>query len=61
MVAFLVPVILGAVDGLAAGVGGIGTVRRIPVIVTGHPLPNLVLATLTYFQVGGVVPLGLLC
>jgi membrane protease YdiL (CAAX protease family) len=55
-----VPGILAAVDALATGLGGTGTVKRIPVIVTGHPLSNLVLATLNYFQVGAVVPLGLL-
>lgn len=59
-VAFLVPGILAAIDALAAGLGGTGTVKRIPVIVTGHPLSNLALATLSYFQVGAVVPLGLL-
>lgn len=59
-IAFLVPAILGAVDALAAEQGGSGTVGRIPAIVTGHPVTNLALATLTYFEVGAVVPLGLL-
>jgi membrane protease YdiL (CAAX protease family) len=58
--AFLVPGVLAAVDLLAAHLGGAGTLRRIPVIVTGHPVVNLVLATLSYFQVGMVVPLALL-
>jgi hypothetical protein len=58
--AFLVPGVLAAVDLLAAHLGGAGTLRRIPLIVTGHPVVNLVLATLTYFQVAVVVPLALL-
>ena len=59
-IAFLVPGILGAVDSLAAHLGGAGTIQRIPTIVTGHPAANLVLATLSYLQVGVVVPLALL-
>ena len=50
--AFLVPGFLGAVDALAAHLGGAGTIQRIPTIVAGHPLANLVLAMLTYLQVG---------
>ena len=59
-IAFLVPGIFGAVDALAAEAGGTGAVKRVPVILTGHPVSNLALATLTYFEVGAVVPLGLL-
>jgi membrane protease YdiL (CAAX protease family) len=59
-VAFLVPGIIGAVDALAAHLGGTGTVKRIPTIVAGNQAANLVLATLSYFQVGVVVPLALL-
>ena len=58
--AFLVPGILAAVDLLAAHLSGVGTIKRIPTIVTGHPAANLVLATFNYVQVGVVVPLGLL-
>ena len=58
--AFLVPGFLGAVDALAAHLGGAGTIQRIPTIVAGHPLANLVLAMLTYLQVGVMVPLALL-
>ncbi len=54
------PGILAAADALAAHLGGTGTIKRIPAIVTGHPVANLVLATLSYLQVGVVVPLGLL-
>jgi membrane protease YdiL (CAAX protease family) len=58
--AFLVPGILSAVDALAEHLGGTGTIERIPVIVAGHPVANLVLATLTYLEVAAVVPLALL-
>jgi membrane protease YdiL (CAAX protease family) len=58
--AFLVPGVLGAVDELAAHLGNTGTIKRIPTIVTGHPITNLVLATLSYLQVGVMVPLALL-
>jgi membrane protease YdiL (CAAX protease family) len=58
--AFLVPGILAAVDALAAHLGGTGTIERIPTIVAGHPLANLVFATFTYLQVAAVVPLALL-
>ena len=58
--AFLVPGILAAVDELAAHLGGTGTIRRIPTVVAGHPVANLVLATLSYLQVGVAVPLALL-
>ncbi len=59
-IAFLVPGILAAVDDLAAHVGGTATIKRIPTIVMGHPVANVVLATLTYLQVAVVVPVGLL-
>lgn len=58
--AFLVPGFLGAVDALAGHLGGTGTIQRIPTIVAGHPVANLVLATFTYLQVAVVVPLALL-
>jgi len=58
--AFLVPGVLSAVDVLAAHVGGAGAITRFPAIVPGHPLANLILGIITYFQVAAVVPLALL-
>lgn len=58
--AFLVPTIIGAVDALAAHLGGTGSFRRVPTIVAGHPVANLVLAALSYLPIGAVVPLALL-
>jgi len=59
-VAFLVPAVIGAVDALAAHLGGTGTIQRVPAIVTGHPAANLVLAALSYLPIGVMVPLALL-
>ena len=58
-VAFLVPAVINAVDALAAHLGGTGTIQRVPTIVSGHPVTNLVLATLSYLQIGVMVPLAL--
>ena len=44
-VAFLVPAVINAVDALAAHLGGTGTIQRVPTIVAGHPVTNLVLGT----------------
>lgn len=59
-VAFLVPAVINAVDALAAHLGGAGTIQRVPIIVTGHPVTNLVLATISYLPIGVMVPLALL-
>jgi len=59
-VAFLVPAVIGAVDALAAHLGGTGTIQRVPTILTGHPVVNLVLAALSYLPIGVMVPLALL-
>jgi membrane protease YdiL (CAAX protease family) len=58
-IAFLVPAILGAVDALAAHLGGTGTVHRVPTIVAGHPLTNFVFSTISYLEVAAVVPIAL--
>jgi len=58
-IAFLVPSIIGAIDGLAAHLGGSGTVRRVPTIVTGHPLTNFFVTGVSYLQVAAVVPIAL--
>jgi membrane protease YdiL (CAAX protease family) len=59
-IAFLVPGVISAVDVLAAHVGGAGAITRFPTIIPGHPLANLILGIVTYFQVAAVVPLTLL-
>jgi membrane protease YdiL (CAAX protease family) len=59
-IAFLVPGVISAVDVLAAHVGGAGAITRFPTIIPGHPLANLILGIVTYFQVAAVVPLALL-
>lgn len=59
-VAFLVPAVIGAVDALAAHLGGTGSFQRVPTIVAGHPVTNLVLAALSYLPIGVMVPLALL-
>jgi hypothetical protein len=58
-IAFLVPAVIGAVDALAAGLGGTGTIHRIPTIVAGHPLTNFFVSTVSYLEVAAVVPIGL--
>ena len=59
-VAFLVPGVLAAVDVLAAHVGGAGDITRFPTIISGHPLGNLIIGIVSYFEVAAVVPLALL-
>lgn len=59
-VAFLVPGVLAAIDALASHLGGAGSLKRVPVIVAGNQVANLVVATITYVQVAAVVPLALL-
>jgi membrane protease YdiL (CAAX protease family) len=58
--AFLVPGVLAAVDLLAQHVGGVASVTRFPTVLPGHPLENLILGILNYFEVGVMVPLALL-
>lgn len=58
--AFLVPGVLAAVDVLAAHEGGAGDITRFPTIVSGHPLANLIVGIISYFEVAAVVPLALL-
>jgi hypothetical protein len=58
-IAFLVPALIGAVDALAAHLGGTGTIHRIPTIVTGHPLTNFFVTTVSYLEVAAVVPIAL--
>jgi hypothetical protein len=58
-IAFLVPAIIGAIDALAAHLGGTGTVHRVPTIVTGHPVTNFFVTTVSYLQVAAVVPIAL--
>jgi membrane protease YdiL (CAAX protease family) len=58
--AFLVPGVLAAVDVLAAHVGGAGAITRFPTVISGHPVANLILGIITYFEVAAVVPLALL-
>jgi hypothetical protein len=58
-IAFLVPAVIGAIDALAAHLGGTGTIHRVPVIVAGHPLTNFFVSTVSYLQVAAVVPIGL--
>lgn len=57
---FLGAGVLGAIDLLAQHVGGVATITRFPTVLPGHPLENLILGILNYFQVGIVVPLALL-
>jgi membrane protease YdiL (CAAX protease family) len=59
-IAFLVPGVLAAVDVLAANVGGAGAITRFPTLISGHPLANLILGIISYFEVAAVVPLALL-
>lgn len=58
--AFLAPGVLAAIDALASHLGGAGSLKRVPVIVAGNQVANLVVATITYVQVAAVVPLALL-
>ena len=58
-IAFLVPAIIGAVDALAAHLGGTGTIHRVPTIVAGHPLTNFFVTTFSYLEVAAVVPIAL--
>jgi membrane protease YdiL (CAAX protease family) len=58
-IAFLVPAVLGAIGALAAGLGGTGTIHRVPTIVSGHPLANFVIVTISYLSVAAPVPIAL--
>jgi membrane protease YdiL (CAAX protease family) len=58
--AFLVPGVIAAVDVLAAHVGGAGAITRFPTLISGHPVANLILGIISYFEVAAVVPLALL-
>jgi membrane protease YdiL (CAAX protease family) len=59
-IAFLVPGVIAAVDVLAAHVGGAGAITRFPTVISGHPVANLILGIVSYFEVAAVVPLALL-
>jgi membrane protease YdiL (CAAX protease family) len=59
-IAFLAPGLLSAIDLLAAHFGGSPGVDPFANIVSGHPVVNVIFGTLTYLQVGAVVPLALL-
>jgi membrane protease YdiL (CAAX protease family) len=59
-IAFLAPGVLSAIDLLAAHFGGAPGVNPFAGIIPGHPLANAIFGTLTYLQVGAVVPLALL-
>jgi len=58
-IAFLLPGIVGALALLARQIAG-DSVTRLPTIVHGHPLENLVLGIVTYVSVASLVPLALL-
>jgi membrane protease YdiL (CAAX protease family) len=60
MVAFLLPVVSSAVIVLAQHVSGVGNITRFPVIISGHPVSNLIVGILSYLAVAAVVPLALL-
>jgi hypothetical protein len=59
-IAFLAPGVLGAVDLLAAHLGGAPGVNPFAQIIPHHPVVNVIFGMLTYLQVGAVVPLALL-
>ncbi len=59
-IAFLAPGVLGAVDLLAAHLGGAPGVNPFAQIVPHNPVANVIFGMLTYLQVGAVVPLALL-
>jgi membrane protease YdiL (CAAX protease family) len=59
-IAFLAPGLLGAVDLLAAHIGGAPGVNPFAEIIPHHPVANVIFGMLTYLQVGAVVPLALL-
>ncbi len=60
LLAFLLPAVTAAVVLFVQHVSGVGTVTRFPVIVSGHPVTNLVVGILSYLSVAAVVPLALL-
>jgi membrane protease YdiL (CAAX protease family) len=59
-IAFLAPGLLGAIDLLAAHIGGAPGVNPFSTIIPGHPVANVIFGAITYLQVGAVVPLALL-
>ncbi len=59
-IAFLAPGVIGAVDLLAAHIGGAPGVNPFETIIPHHPVANVIFGMLTYLQVGAVVPLALL-
>jgi membrane protease YdiL (CAAX protease family) len=59
-IAFLAPGLLGAIDLLAAHIGGAPGVNPFSTIIPGHPVANVIFGGITYLQVGAVVPLALL-
>jgi membrane protease YdiL (CAAX protease family) len=60
MVAFLVPGVTGAIVLFAQHVSGVGTVKRFPVVIDGHPLENMIIGMIAYLAIACVVPLALL-
>jgi membrane protease YdiL (CAAX protease family) len=60
MLAFLLPAVTSAVIILVQHVSGVGNITRFPVIVSGHPITNMILGILNYLSVAAVVPLALL-
>jgi membrane protease YdiL (CAAX protease family) len=60
MVAFLLPVVSSAVILFAQHVSGVGNITRFPIIITGHPVSNLIVGIFSYLSVAAMVPLALL-
>lgn len=60
MFAFLVPAVTGAIVVFAQHVSGVGAVERFPVLISGHPLENMIIGMIAYLSVACVVPLALL-
>jgi membrane protease YdiL (CAAX protease family) len=58
--AFLAPGVIGAVDLLAAHLGGAPGVNPFADIIPHNPVANVIFGMITYLQVGAVVPLALL-
>jgi membrane protease YdiL (CAAX protease family) len=59
MLAFLLPVVMGAVVALAQHVNGVGPVTRFPVLLQDNPVGNLIIGILAYLPVAAMVPLAL--
>ncbi len=59
MIAFLVPGVAAAVVAFAQHISGVGSVERFPVLISGHPLENMLIGMLAYVPTACVVPLAL--